>query len=114
MAAHNICASIGCAPNLLYCGDAKRGFKMIVMDYINDVPFKKEKISTMESQACKQVFNHNQCKGMLVDFDWCGKHNQDTYPLAMNTEIPWPDGARSGALLMKAHDKYWLEEDLNL
>ncbi|CAG8622962.1 11397_t:CDS:2 [Ambispora leptoticha] len=70
-------------------------------------------ILVVESQ--NQYKGYKGCKGMLMEFDWCGTHNLDTYLLEMS-EIPWSDGARPGALLMKAHDEYWLDmlkEDLN-
>ncbi|RIA94123.1 hypothetical protein C1645_690128, partial [Glomus cerebriforme] len=54
---------------------------------------------------------------ILVDFEWCGKHNTDRYPVTMSTEISWPEGARPGGLLMRAHDDHWLQvlrHDLNL
>ncbi|RHZ59667.1 hypothetical protein Glove_362g72 [Diversispora epigaea] len=146
MKAHNICALLGLAPKLLHCSDNEQGFKMIVMDYIDGVPLTKEKISTLDNKVCRSIFNNvkeaikalhdqelvfadlrrpnilvveeqNQCKGVLVDFSWCGTHDRDTYPLAMNTEIPWPHDARPGAHLKKIHDNYWLDvlkEDLKL
>jgi serine/threonine protein kinase len=48
-------------------------------------------------------------RAKLVDFDWCGTHNVHTYPLMMNTQITWPDGAGPDALLMQAHDLAWLQ-----
>ncbi|CAG8547758.1 3933_t:CDS:2 [Funneliformis mosseae] len=41
----------------------------------------------------------------------------DRYPVTISTEIPWPQGANPGALLMQAHDVHWLQvinHDLNL
>lgn len=45
--------------------------------------------------------------GMLVDFDWCGKHGEARYPPAMNTEdIRWPDGVDKVAIMLKEHDRF--------
>ncbi|CAG8601721.1 12019_t:CDS:2, partial [Funneliformis mosseae] len=54
---------------------------------------------------------------ILVDFEWCGRHSIDRYPVTTSTEIPWPQGANPSALLMQAHDVHWLQvikHDLNL
>jgi hypothetical protein len=32
-------------------------------------------------------------EAILVDFEWCGTHSVDRYPVTMGTEISWPDGA---------------------
>ncbi|CAE6373097.1 unnamed protein product [Rhizoctonia solani] len=40
----------------------------------------------------------------LIDFDWCGKHQEERYPFSMNTEIDWASGVGPGALLDKVHD----------
>lgn len=47
--------------------------------------------------------------GMLVDFDWCGTEGEARYPPGMNeADLTWPEGARKGALICKAHDKEML------
>lgn len=28
----------------------------------------------------------------LIDFDWCGRHDVDSYPSSMNEDIQWPQG----------------------
>ncbi|KAF8599125.1 hypothetical protein BDV93DRAFT_609465, partial [Ceratobasidium sp. AG-I] len=49
-------------------------------------------------------------KGMLVDFDWCGTHEEVTYPFGMNqVDIRWPAGAEKGAVIRKEHDLAMLE-----
>ncbi|KAG9120965.1 hypothetical protein FRC07_003280, partial [Ceratobasidium sp. 392] len=35
---------------------------------------------------------HGQFTGMLIDFDWCGVHEQSRYPQTMNTGIKWAEG----------------------
>ncbi|CAG8683858.1 10596_t:CDS:2 [Dentiscutata erythropus] len=45
---------------------------------------------------------------MLIDFDWCGKHDMDKYPPSMNKNLSWPPGAEPCALLKKEHDIHWL------
>lgn len=44
----------------------------------------------------------------IVDFDWCGKVGDAKYPLFMNhAEIEWPQDARDGNCIEKAHDIYF-------
>ncbi|CAG8655701.1 14894_t:CDS:2 [Funneliformis caledonium] len=120
----------------------QNGFMMIVMDYVDGDPLTTQKINTMSHNNRKIVMKdmekavaalHEQNivfgdlrnlnilvtrKGtILVDFEWCGRHSIDIYPVTMSTEIPWPQGANPGALLMQAHDVHWLQvikHDLNL
>ncbi|KAG8685675.1 hypothetical protein FRC11_010231, partial [Ceratobasidium sp. 423] len=40
----------------------------------------------------------------LIDFDWCGKHQEERYPFDMNNLITWASGVGPGALLDKQHD----------
>ncbi|UZO05324.1 uncharacterized protein OCT59_025681 [Rhizophagus irregularis] len=48
-------------------------------------------------------------RAMLVDFDWCGKSDEDRYSPSMNKNISWPLGAKPRTLLRKDHDLYWLD-----
>ncbi|QRV94387.1 kinase domain protein [Ceratobasidium sp. AG-Ba] len=48
-------------------------------------------------------------RGMLVDFDWCGREGEVRYPAAMNEKIGWATGAEAGALIMRQHDRDMLE-----
>ncbi|QRV74611.1 WaaY domain-containing protein [Ceratobasidium sp. AG-Ba] len=47
---------------------------------------------------------HGQFTGMLIDFDWCGMHDQSRYPPTMNTDITWPEGVGGSELMRKEHD----------
>ena len=45
----------------------------------------------------------------LIDFDWCGKEDEDVYPYFMNgVDIQWADGASDGKKLKKRHDEEML------
>ena len=54
-------------------------------------------------------WNKTNNRVMLIDFDWAGKNESDCYPMNMNPEIAWPEGAESGNLLSFEHDRYWIE-----
>ena len=49
----------------------------------------------------------------LVDFDWCGKHEEGRYPTSLNdnlNEIKWhPDVERNGVMLQD-HDQWMLRK----
>lgn len=49
-------------------------------------------------------------RGMLVDFDWCGKHTIARYPTSMNSDIQWPPGVKKGSVMDKGHDNHMFEE----
>ncbi|KAI9432392.1 hypothetical protein H4582DRAFT_1821207 [Lactarius indigo] len=52
----------------------------------------------------------------LIDFDWCGVHGEDTYPVSLNDArdtsngINWPPRVKSGGKMMKEHDSFMLEK----
>jgi len=41
---------------------------------------------------------------MLVDFDWCGLHDQACYTEGLNPDLAWASGVTSGGLMRKEHD----------
>ncbi|KAF8598390.1 hypothetical protein BDV93DRAFT_498748 [Ceratobasidium sp. AG-I] len=48
--------------------------------------------------------------GMLVDFDWCGKDGEATYPSDINMKIDWPAGVGPGKKMGAEHDWKMLEK----
>ncbi|KAG9049228.1 hypothetical protein FS837_010864 [Tulasnella sp. UAMH 9824] len=42
--------------------------------------------------------------GMLVDFDWAGKHDEKRYPPTLNPDFKWAEGMKGGGLMKKEHD----------
>jgi serine/threonine protein kinase len=114
------------------------GFRMIIMEYIDGISLAEGSIKNaikpnslqliyVDLKYAIEVLHDNNYvfadlrapnvmifdedddqHAMLIDFDWCGKHNVDKYPSSMNKELPWPTGAEPGALLKKEHDLYWL------
>lgn len=40
----------------------------------------------------------------FVDFEWAGPEGEATYPVCLNTDIPWPEGVRYGKPLQQEHD----------
>lgn len=137
--AHNICATYGRAPKLLYCSDDNEtknlgGFRMIIMEYIIGIPLDQrfdimtdscETIYKDVKSSIKALHGHDYVfaslhasnimvldtaygqRAMLIDFDWCGKHNVDRYPY-MDKKLLLPPGAEPYAKLKKDHDLYCL------
>ncbi|PKK72903.1 hypothetical protein RhiirC2_776662 [Rhizophagus irregularis] len=115
------------------------GFKMVIMEYISAISLDQKFIKgEIKTESCKVIYEdikqaigllheknfvfadlrasniliidteENQ-RAMLVDFDWCGKSDEDRYSPSMNKNISWPPGAKPRTLLRKDHDLYWLD-----
>lgn len=56
------------------------------------------------------MFDTEQNRVVVLDFDWAGIDGIDVYPPFMNPEINWPEGAFTGQPLRHAHDCYWLND----
>jgi serine/threonine protein kinase len=115
------------------------GFRMIIIEYIDGITLDQRfDEDTIDASYCLDIYRDvksaiialhkenfvfadlrfpnilifetvDEMHANLIDFDWCGKHNVDSYPSSMNEDIPWPLGAEPDALLKKAHDLYWLD-----
>ena len=49
----------------------------------------------------------------LIDFDWADKAGIARYPMALNPNISWPDGAYPRGLISKDHDQEMMEQVLD-
>lgn len=136
--AHRICTSNGFAPTLLFAGSCSNelgGFKMIIREYEKGrplmnllIPSSAKSLDDDISSAIKLLHKSDivfadlrmsnilvvekdkELHAKLLNFDWCGVHGIDTYPLLLSHNINWPDGVRSGAILRKEHDLEWLRQ----
>ncbi|GBC11168.2 hypothetical protein RIR_jg34042.t1 [Rhizophagus irregularis DAOM 181602=DAOM 197198] len=112
---------------------------MVIMEYISAISLDQKFIKgEIKTESCKVIYEdikqaigllheknfvfadlrasniliidteENQ-RAMLVDFDWCGKSDEDRYSPSMNKNISWPLGAKPRTLLRKDHDLYWLD-----
>ena len=79
---------------------------------------KREDITELESQfwdMFTEIYRQNnnimvdeiRNKIVVRDFDGAGVHSTNMYPLLINPEINWPDGASSEQVLDYAHDAEW-------
>jgi hypothetical protein len=82
------------------CGDVKSA-----IDLLHNEDFVFADLRTPNILAVKNLTGWH---AVLVDFDWCGKHNNDKYPSCMNMNIKWPQGVEPHATLQKAHDSDFL------
>lgn len=41
---------------------------------------------------------------MLLDFDWCDRHEEGRYPADINDELNWAEGVEKGGIMCKQHD----------
>jgi serine/threonine protein kinase len=138
--AHELCYDIGKAPRLLHV-DMTCGFYYVVMEYIEG---KKLSECDLERSAYKKIIKDieeaitllhskdivfadlrdtnilvfqdkdNEYRGMLVDFDWAGVNDVDSYPSLMNPDINWPTEAKDKMPLKIEHDIYWLDYVLEI
>lgn len=126
--AHSLLAAAGLAPQLLSCDRSRfSDFTMVVMDYVDGKQFfyrypdaTPPGVLDEVSKALrilhenKLVFGDlrspnilvtDQHRVQLVDFDWCGKVGEGTYPEGINlVDIKWPESVVPGGPLMIEHD----------
>ena len=141
--AHHLLAAAGRAPELLYCStedpnsEDLGGLIMVIMEYIpgktaherygnNPLP---RAVSDNVQKAVEILHNENIVfadlrppnimvtedeRVVLIDFDWCGVHQEGTYPISLNDAresvigIDWHPDVKRGGRLMKEHDIYML------
>jgi len=142
--AHRLLAIAGRAPELLYCSKEDphapdlAGLIMVVMGYVDGktahqrygnqhLPqpiFEQVEEALGILHAKKIVFadlRHpnimitNDERVLLIDFDWCGMHEEDTYPVSLNDarnttdSINWHPDVKRGSRMAKEHDIFRLE-----
>lgn len=142
--AHRLLAEHGLAPQLLFDGTTHpngrfgSSYAMIVMDYVNGIPFDQFTAWTLLSprfiesvrNAIRILHNANlvfgdlrrsnvmvlrdtsgtAVKAQLVDFDWCGKHLDARYPPRMNRSLEWAPGMKPGGLMDRVHDEDMMDK----
>lgn len=134
--AHHLLAEKGLAPRLLHAEPIYPGssFVLVVMEFV-DAPtmahlshYQKltpqlaetvlrsvsDALNTLHAEnlvfadlRTPNILVHNG-KGLLIDFDWCGREGEGRYPMWINKDqaIQWHEEVRSGAILKKEHDKH--------
>ncbi|KAI9439820.1 hypothetical protein H4582DRAFT_2075187 [Lactarius indigo] len=142
--AHRLLAIKGCAPELLYCSKEDpnsvdfAGLIMIVMEYIDGrTAYQRYSNGRLDQRIFDQVekalgilHDGNIVFGdlrypniiitkdervLLLDFDWCGEHEKDTYPVSLNdnhdplNNINWHPDVKRGGKMAKVHDTFMLD-----
>uniref|UniRef100_T1JIG0 Protein kinase domain-containing protein n=1 Tax=Strigamia maritima TaxID=126957 RepID=T1JIG0_STRMM len=125
-AAHDLLADEGLAPRVRYYKDNKT-FHTVVYDFVNGVTFEEEqakKIQEKLKEAIAHLHRHDFVFGdlrgpnvlvdkneeiKLIDFDWCGKVNEATYP-NVNLVHGWHSEVKYGVVLKKEHDTHMLKK----
>jgi predicted Ser/Thr protein kinase len=119
------------APTLFYASSETYGGKrMIVMEYVEGCMLcDSNSFSSQQFELVKKAIARLHAEGivfgdlrepnimitkdtekvMLVDFDWCAKDGEGTYPFDLNPDIVWARGVGPGAILRKKHDEFMLE-----
>src|SRR6266702_62076 len=141
--AHRLLATAHCAPELLYCSKEDpnpvdlAGLIMVVTKYIDgktahrlygNEPLPptifdqvKKALGTLHERNI--VFGDLRYSNIMVtadervqfiDFDWCGEHEKDTYPVSLNdardttNSINWHSDVKRGGKMAKEHDIFML------
>ena len=142
--AHRLLASADRAPELLYCSMEDpnspdlAGLIMVVMKYIDGKTAYQQYGNQQLSQpifdqveeavgtlhASNMVFGDLRYPNimitkdervLLIDFDWCGVHEEHTYPVSLNdardmtNSINWHPDVKRGGRMMKEHDSFMLK-----
>jgi len=142
--AHRLLATARRAPHLLYCSTEDPnptdlgGLIMVVMEYIDGKTAHQryanqrlpQPIFDQVEDAVQMLHARNVVFGdlrppniiitkdervLLLDFDWCGVHEEHIYPSTLNDapdtpySIDWHPGVKRLGRMMKEHDTYRLE-----
>ncbi|KAG8916803.1 hypothetical protein FRC01_002861 [Tulasnella sp. 417] len=132
--AHALLAEKDLAPKIFHYEELDNGWVVVVMDCIDGQDLETARQWTVPSRTLKDVEealrvlheenlvfgdlrkpNILMCDrdapgggtekgGMLVDFDWAGKHGEQRYPLSLNTDFKWAEGVEPGGIMKKEHD----------
>ena len=130
---HEKCADMGIAPELRGFEDVGAGWKMVIMDAIDEEykPFDRENLPAGTGELIRErlaelhqaSFAHGDVRDvnimirkdgkpgfMLVDFDWSGSIGDVRYPNNVNKVEFWrPDDVSDGMLIRAEHDMAMLD-----
>jgi serine/threonine protein kinase len=141
--AHRLLAIVGRAPELLYCSKEDphppelAGLIMVVMGYVSGQTAHQkycnqhlprpifeqveEAISILHAKNIvfadlrhPNIMITKDERVLLIDFDWCGVHEEDTYPVSLNdarnttNSINWHPDVKRGGRMAKEHDTFRL------
>lgn len=134
--AHQLLEKKNLAPRLHHIRD-NHNMKAIVMEYLEESQPIDVYLSSAGEEQCKIVREHcrtalqllhaedyvhgdfrpcnilvlpNVSQVRIIDFEWSGKVGEAKYPLFMNhVDIAWPDGAKDGQHISKAHDTHFMD-----
>ena len=125
--AHKYCSDKGIAPRLHEVVLLQGGWRMVIMDYLDEHAFTC--ISPSDKHLKANILKaidilhggglvHGDVRGvnmmkstkngetviMLLDFDWAGKDGEVQYPGVMNLSVNRPSGVIRGGLIQMDHD----------
>jgi len=125
---HEECAKVGIAPNLRGFMDIGAGWKMVIMDAL-DQEYKHFDEDILPKDTCELIkkrfvelhqagFVHGDVRDanimirkdakpgfMLIDFDWSGVVGEARYPINVNKVDIWrPEDVSDGLLIKSDHD----------
>ena len=86
--------------------------KADIQEKINRIAYELQKKNYVHGDLrdANVLFDTENNRVVVVDFDWSGIDGESVYPPFMNPEIIWPDGASTGQIMCHQHDVYWLSQ----
>ncbi|CAG8830466.1 43236_t:CDS:2 [Gigaspora margarita] len=132
--AHGTCLELGLAPKLWAVNNLQQGWKIVVMEYLEEYKplhtFNSEIFSKTESvvkNATKSFHDSGYVHGDLrdenimvkykygkidikfVDFDWAGREGEAMYPESLNPAINWHVDVGWHKLIKREHDHHLVD-----
>jgi serine/threonine protein kinase len=129
--AHILLSENGLAPKLHGFESIPGGWKMVVMEYIDESYQLLSEVEPMNREQFRDSIQHSvsllhkygfvhgdlrtsnilvsksHSKALIIDFDAAGKAGEVVYPPNLNTaDIKWPRSVRDGVSVTKEHDNY--------
>ncbi|CAG8796158.1 19101_t:CDS:2, partial [Dentiscutata erythropus] len=132
--AHNACFELGLAPKLWSVNNLQQGWKIVVMEYLEE--YKPLRIVDLETfsqtesvvkNATKLFHDSGYVHGDLrdeniivkyknekidikfVDFDWAGREGEAMYPESLNPNINWHVDVGWHKLIKREHDHHLVD-----
>jgi Protein tyrosine and serine/threonine kinase len=132
-AVHRELAGAGLAP-ALHDVQGVSGLQMVVMDYVGNARMwdsrKDRETHALKDQLERVLevlknngFVHGDLRAAnilvkdtgeisILDFDWAGKAGETEYKNKLNPNLHWPEGAKLGAPITAAHDRFMIHSVL--
>uniref|UniRef100_T1II38 Protein kinase domain-containing protein n=1 Tax=Strigamia maritima TaxID=126957 RepID=T1II38_STRMM len=130
---HDLCAHANYAPTMLYY-EENSSYNIVVYEYFSGRELDDQSKEAVKAELRKALnYLHDRKKVFgdfrkpnilvnedgpprricLIDFDWSGTEDVDTYPEFVNRELPFHSECEYGNVLKIKHDDHLIDEELS-